>query len=152
MSVKNAVAEVLNGSLESVSQIFPFDLIVERPESNLSSIQIKELGVMIGMSGDLHASLIIEGNESSFGLIGERMFGMPLEGEMLNSFTKELANMVAGHLSTRVSKSDLALQITTPQVMDTYSVNSRHHYSFKIPVQFQDDHKLTLFLIVDKGS
>ena len=51
--------------------------------------------MLIGITGDVKGLLVLEGNEIVFGGIGEAMFGMPLEGEMLGSFSGELGNMIA---------------------------------------------------------
>lgn len=40
------------------------------------------------------------------------MFGMPLEGAMLESFTGEFGNMIAGNLCTFTGQHDLELDIT----------------------------------------
>ncbi|WP_260358972.1 hypothetical protein [Peribacillus frigoritolerans] len=40
--------------------------------------------VLIGMTGDIRGRIMIEGTNGCMSKIGESMFGMPLEGEMLD--------------------------------------------------------------------
>lgn len=77
----------------------------------------QEIGVLIGLVGDLKGRIIIDGTLDVFSSIGSSMFGMPLEGPMLESFTGELGNMIAGNLCTYAGQHELVLDITPPTVM-----------------------------------
>ena len=46
---------------------------------------------------------MIEGTNGCMSKIGESMFGMPLEGEMLESFAAEFGNMLAGNIATSLA-------------------------------------------------
>ena len=50
------------------------------------------------------------------------MFGMSIEGEMIESFTGELGNMVAGNLCTILEKNGLILDISPPTVMTGHEI------------------------------
>ncbi|MFY0781926.1 chemotaxis protein CheX [Peribacillus simplex] len=52
--------------------------------------------MLIEISGDIRGRIIIEGTNGCMSKIGEGMFGIPIEGEMLESFAAELGNMLAG--------------------------------------------------------
>ena len=100
------VTDILNGTIESVKGVLPFEISVEKPSLFTQPYTQHCIGVLIGMTGDVRGRLIIDGNEHTFGKIGEGMFGMVVEGEMLESFAGELGNMIAGtainlHFTTR---------------------------------------------------
>ncbi|MBA2173923.1 chemotaxis protein CheX [Halobacillus locisalis] len=152
MSNSQSITEVLNGSLDSVHSILPFELTIDSPSRSNEPVKQNELGVLIGMTGDLTGRLLIDGSHTSFGFVGEKMFGMPLEGDMLYSFTGELANMIAGHLSTKVSERSISIDITPPTVIQGESSIHGFDLAFHVPVTLQDDHKLKLILMVDKKS
>nr|WP_220127163.1 chemotaxis protein CheX [Halobacillus locisalis] len=130
----------------------PFELTIDSPSRSNEPVKQNELGVLIGMTGDLTGRLLIDGSHTSFGFVGEKMFGMPLEGDMLYSFTGELANMIAGHLSTKVSERSISIDITPPTVIQGESSIHGFDLAFHVPVTLQDDHKLKLILMVDKKS
>ena len=77
----------------------------------------KELSVLIGIIGDIKGRIILEATFGLFSSIGSNMFGMPLEGEMLESFTGELGNMIAGNLCTLVGANNLEIDITPSTVI-----------------------------------
>ena len=90
-------------------EIFPSSLTVEPYEQ-------KELSVLIGLVGGIKGRLLIDTSTDAIDMIGQAMFGMSIEREMVESFTGELGNMVAGNLCT-VLKDSLILDISPPTVM-----------------------------------
>ncbi|MCA0970395.1 chemotaxis protein CheX [Halobacillus litoralis] len=152
MSNSQSITDILNGSLDSVHSVFPFELSIEHPRKFEEPIQQNELGVLIGMTGDFTGRLLIDGSHNSFGYVGEKMFGMPLEGEMLYSFTGELANMIAGNLSTKVSERSISIDITPPTVIQGESRIRGFDLAFQVPVNLEDEHSLKLILMIDQKS
>jgi chemotaxis protein CheX len=75
-------------------------------------------GTILGFTGDLKGHLIFHGDRNVFSKIGEVMFGMPISGEMLVSFTGELGNMLAGSLSTFIFEKGCTIDITPPSVLE----------------------------------
>ena len=106
---------------------------VKSPSITNEPYEQLEMGVLIGLVGDIKGSIIIDGTPESFSKIGSAMFGMPLEGEMLESFTGELGNMIAGNLCTYTVQYDLELDITPPTVMVGYLKLYGFKQAFKIP-------------------
>ena len=79
------------------------------------------------------------------------MFGMSIEGEMIESFTGELGNMVAGNLCTMLEKDGLILDISPPTVMTgttSFSVSNRH---LSYPSRLEGGGMLTVLLTIDEN-
>ncbi|TJY42608.1 chemotaxis protein CheX [Cohnella pontilimi] len=118
METLEAVTDIiLETLLTSVRQVIPVPAAAQIPEVFQNSVAQSDIGVLVGFTGDLYGRIVIQGPSEVFGKIGETMFGMPLEGEMLHSFVGELANMVAGNTSTLMSSKGQTIDITPPTVM-----------------------------------
>ena len=65
--------------------------------------------------------MIIDAEKEMISKIGEGMFGMPLQEEMLESFAGELGNMLAGNMSTSISQKGFIIDITPPTVIIGHS-------------------------------
>lgn len=87
MALGEKITTILNGTIESIRSVIPLAMTIEKPSLFTQPFTQTSISVLIGMTGDLRGRLMIEGHETIFGSIGETMFGMPLEGEMLESFT-----------------------------------------------------------------
>jgi chemotaxis protein CheX len=131
------LTEVLNAALEAIQTVIPFPQSHGKPALINAPIYQPEMGVLIGITGDIRGRMILEGTTAVFGSIGSSMFGMVLEGEMLDSFTGELGNMIAGNLSTTLSQKSIAIDITPPTVI----VGQTKLYGFSkavlVPVQIE---------------
>jgi len=149
LTVSQGITEVLNGTIESVKSIIPFDVNIDSPSLIEAPLIQAELGVLIGMTGDMKGRLVIEGTHKSIGSIGEKMFGMPVEGEMLESFTGELANMIAGNLATVVSQREVSIDITPPTVIVGSTKISGFKKAFRVPVDLNGEGSLQLILMVE---
>lgn len=119
MSVFNEnVSELLECIVNSIKQVVPIPLTVEAPYLN----NVKELNtgmcVLVGFTGEIGGRMLIDGDAASFGKLGETMFGMFLEGEMLHSFVGEVANMVAGTMCTLIYQKGKKVDITPPTIME----------------------------------
>src|SRR5699024_7800390 len=117
-SAKNseAITKVLNGTIATIKSIIPIEDDIVSPQLANDIIQL-HYGVFIGITGDIEGKLMFAGNSSVFSSVGENMYGMPLEGEMLTSFSGELGNMIAGGLSTSIAQDGTFLDITPTTVM-----------------------------------
>src|SRR5699024_11904509 len=74
---------------------------ISKPNLIKDAINVR-FGVLIGIVGDLKGKLVLAGDIHMFGLIGEKMFGMEVTGDMLSSFSGEFGNMLAGSISTNI--------------------------------------------------
>ena len=109
----------------------------------------REMGVLIGLVGDLKGRIIIDGSPEIFGSIGSAMFGMSLEGPMLESFTGELGNMIAGNLCTFVGQDNLELDITPPTVMVGNTKLYGFQQAFHIPATIEDIGDISILYTID---
>src|SRR5699024_11131558 len=75
-------------------------------------------GVLIGIVGDLKGKLVLAGDIHMFGLIGEKMFGMEVTGDMLSSFSGEFGNMLASTISTNSASEAMSTDITCPALIE----------------------------------
>nr|WP_247682003.1 chemotaxis protein CheX [Paenibacillus sp. Marseille-P2973] len=118
---------MLNSAIESIKHIFSCPTRVDAPNLFDQTLIQSDVGVLIGIVGDMEGRLVIEGESRIFTKLSENMCGMPLEGEMLHSFVGEMANMIAGNTSTLLSNRGKHIDITPPTVM----VGQLQLYGFK---------------------
>lgn len=149
MTLSKQVTDILNGTIDSVKSVLPFDLAVEKPSLFTQPFTQHSIGVLIGMTGDVRGRIIIDGNEQVFGKIGEGMFGMALEGEMLESFAGELGNMIAGNLSTTISQKGHETDITPPTVLVGETKVYGFDKAFRLPINIQDLGTIELIIMVE---
>ncbi len=108
------------------------------------------IGVLIGMTGDIRGRLIIDGNEETFGKIGEGMFGIMVEGEMLESFAGELGNMIAGSLSTFISQKGLEMDITPPTVLVGQTKIYGFNRAYRLPITVHGAGTIMILLMIEQ--
>ena len=111
----------------------------------------KEISVLVGIVGGIKGRLIIDTSTEVIKTIGSAMFGMSIEGEMIESFTGELGNMIAGNLCTELEKEGLMLDITPPTVMTGTTKFSGFKKAFKLPVLIDNKGLLTVLLTIDEN-
>lgn len=146
------IQTILNSSIHSLKTILPMELNIQSP-SMLSEPYIqKEIGVLIGLFGDIKGRVIIDSTSSTFSSIGEKMFGMPLEGEMLESFTGELGNMFAGNLCTHVGEQSFNVDITPPTVLVGNTKLLGFEKAFKLPTLIDGIGLLTILFTIDEDE
>ncbi|MBX0356267.1 chemotaxis protein CheX [Halobacillus sp. Nhm2S1] len=150
MSFNPSITAVLNGSVHTVHRMIPLEIKNEEPSLLDQTYMNGDLGVLIGMTGDLACQLLIEGSEASFSLIGERMYGLPMEGEMLSSFTAELGNMIAGNLATHLLEHEVTIDITTPTLVGGNKKLEKSREGFHVPLSIEKEHQLSLILLIER--
>ncbi|SNX68204.1 chemotaxis protein CheX [Bacillus oleivorans] len=141
---------ILDSTIRSVHQVLPVDIQIDQPEVLSEPFLQEEMGVFIGISGDLPTRLILEGKQSTYSMLGEKMFGMPLMGEMLESFSGELENMIGGHLSTLLSEKGIQVDITPPQTLVGQSTLYECQEAYKVTASFGGSDKMNIWLIVEE--
>lgn len=149
MTLTKNVTEILNGTIESVKAVLPFEVSVDKPSLFTQPFTQHSIGVLIGMTGDIRGRVIIDGEEEIFGKIGEGMFGMVLEGEMLESFAGELGNMIAGNLSTSISAKGFEMDITPPTVLVGQTKVYGFNRAFRLPIHVSNLGVLEIVLAVE---
>lgn len=149
MTLTKSVTDILNGTIESVKAVLPFDVTVDKPSLFTQPFTQHSIGVLIGMTGDVRGRVIIDGEEEIFGKIGEGMFGMVLEGEMLESFAGELGNMIAGNLSTSIAARGFEMDITPPTVLVGQTKVYGFSRAFRLPIHITNLGVLEIVLAVE---
>lgn len=117
LSSDKNITHILNACMEAIKNVLPMEAKVSSPTLITQPFIQNHLSVLIGIIGDERGRILIEGSEDTFARIGEKMFGMQIEGEMLESFTGELGNMICGNLTTFTSNRGIHLDITPPTVI-----------------------------------
>ena len=149
MNTSKHIQTILNGTISSLQTILPLNIEIKSPSISSEPYIQEHMGVLIGIVGDIKGRLIIDGTPAAFGGIGYTMFGMPLEGEMLESFTGELGNMVAGNLCTIVGQNGLDLDITPPTVMVGNTKLYGFQKIFRLPAVIENIGEITILLTID---
>ncbi|MEK3765271.1 MULTISPECIES: chemotaxis protein CheX [unclassified Solibacillus] len=149
MSTSKHIQTILNGTIHSLKSIIPVNIDVKSPSIATEPYEQKEMGVLIGLVGDLKGRVIIDGSPEIFGSIGSAMFGMPLEGPMLESFTGELGNMIAGNLCTYAGQYELELDITPPTVMVGHTKLYGFQQAFQIPASIEGIGDIIILYTID---
>src|SRR5699024_12507187 len=92
---------LLKGTNIALKQVVPVEHTISKPNIIKDAINVR-FGVLIGIVGDLKGKLVIAGDIHMFGLIGEKMIGMEVTGDMLSSSSVEFGNMLDGSISTNI--------------------------------------------------
>lgn len=150
MSTSKHIQTVLNGTIQSLKSVIPIPMDIKSPSLMIQPFEQKEMGVLIGIIGDLKGRIIIDSTAETFSAIGATMFGMPLEGEMLESFTGELGNMIAGNICTSVASNGVQVDITPPTVIVGTTRLYGFQHAFKLPVVIENIGVMTIILTIDE--
>ena len=151
MTTSKNVQMILNATLSSLTTVIPVKLDVLAPSLIVQPYEQKELSVLIGLIGGIKGRLIIDTSVEAVGTIGQAMFGMSIEGEMIESFTGELGNMVAGNLCTALEKNGLVQDISPPTVMTGTTKFFGFKQAFKLPVNLEGGSTLIVLLTIDEN-
>jgi len=142
------IISLLNGTLASVKNIIPLNQKIGKIQILERSFKM-EFGVLTGITGDIKGKLMLTGTTSGFGKIGEMMFGMHFEGEMLSSFSGELGNMVAGRLSSNLAESSIKTDITYPTIMQGNMTITGFKKALYLPISFEHAGEMEIYILLD---
>ncbi|WP_027408390.1 chemotaxis protein CheX [Anoxybacteroides tepidamans] len=117
MTAAATLTHLLNSAIHSIKTVIPAGIEIEKPTLYNSNSIRSSLSVLIGITGQVHGQLVLAGTNDLFAQISQMMYGMTLEGEMLESFTCELGNMIAGQLVTHASGQQMTMDITPPTLL-----------------------------------
>ncbi len=109
------ITVLLNAALSSIHELV--QIKSDKPQIMNAPLLQTDYGVLIGIIGDLRGRLFILGEASIFAQAGQMMYGMELDGEMLESFVGEFGNSVAGHTATKMYDQSVKIDITPPTTM-----------------------------------
>ena len=148
MNQTAVVTRLLNATLSSIKTVVPVESDIKKPELLKQDFRIN-YGVLIGITGDMHGKLVFGGDMATFASLSEGMYGMPLEGDMLKSFSGELGNMIAGGISTNLEQQDTKILITTPTILQGDTALSGYKRALSLPIQFQQIGHMHAYLLLD---
>ncbi|WP_026907583.1 chemotaxis protein CheX [Paucisalibacillus globulus] len=143
-----AITYLLNGTITSIKNIVPLEQKLSKPELLVDKLTLP-FGVLIGITGDVKGQLILSGDSNVFSSIAEVMFGMPLEGEMLTSFSGELGNMIGGGLATSIAESGINIDITPPTIMSGQTTLSGYTKTISFQVVFPASRNLSIYFLLN---
>jgi chemotaxis protein CheX len=109
------ITALLNATLASIHELASIE--TGKPSMASAPIMQTDYGVLIGIVGDVKGRIFILGESKVFAHAGLAMYGMELEGEMLESFVGEFGNSVAGHAATKLYDQAVKIDITPPTTM-----------------------------------
>lgn len=115
---RNIHSLLLSTVCDSISSVIPRPIgqAVEQA-SAAGGVAVGELGVAIRFEGMIGVRMVMDGERRTFSKISEVLFGMAMEGEMLDSCVGEIANIIAGSTTTLLSNHGIAADITPPSLL-----------------------------------
>lgn len=143
-----AITNMLNGMHATLKSIVPINYQLSPPKLSESALEL-QYGILIGFTGDIKGRLIIAGDKAVFGSIGEKMFGMQIEEEMLASFSGELGNMIAGGIATKVVEEDITIDITVPTIMQGNTTLSGYEKAINLTAEFDEIGGMDFYLLLN---
>ncbi|MBO1002214.1 chemotaxis protein CheX [Pseudogracilibacillus auburnensis] len=143
-----SITVLLNGTNSALKQVVPIQHQLSKPKL-LNELLLVHFGVFIGITGDIKGKLVLVGEQSIFGSIGEIMFGAQINDDMLVSFSGELGNMIAGNLSTNIVNSGVSIDITSPTIIEGEAKISGHEIAIQLTTTFDRVGNLDIYLLLD---
>lgn len=147
--MNNRADFLLINTLQSVKDVLPFEITSEESSMITQPYQQHAVGVLIGITGDIRGRLIIHATEETFCHIGQGMFGMPIEGELLESFAGELGNMFGGKLSSNLANLGFTMDITPPTVLVGETKLYGFEKAYRLPITIEGAGSLMLILMFE---
>lgn len=146
-SSNEMIKELYNGSIQTIKHIITANHRFTAPQITTGGIPV-QYGVLVGYSGIFKGELVIQADASVFSEIGVLLYGMPLPEEMLDSFTGELGNMLAGGLSTYLANQGIETDITHPTILNGDTKLSGFKRALEVTIHYQDigDMKISILL------
>lgn len=96
--------------INSMTTVLPFSVVRNHEHEEKEGLNC--LTVTISFIGEVNQKVTIKGEERIFGELGKTMYGMELEGMMLESFASELWNMILGGIMVSATEQGVDVDIT----------------------------------------
>lgn len=144
-----SIATLLNGTNLALKTVVPIDYTISKPKLQKELVLV-QYGVFVGITGDIKGKLVLIGEQNLFSSLGEIMFGVPVQDEMLLSFSGELGNMIAGNLSTHITNEGVSIDITAPSIITGDAKISGHDVGVKLVSSFKEIGDLQIHLLIDE--
>ncbi|WNR42676.1 chemotaxis protein CheX [Paenibacillus roseipurpureus] len=115
--VENMQNLLLDSVRTSIGNIIPRPLSQAKVCTDNEPLIKDEIGVAIQFTNSDYC-MVLDGQRVVFSRISEAVFGMYMEGEMLDSCVSEIANIIAGGTTTILGEQGISLDITTPSLLE----------------------------------
>lgn len=152
MENSNHIQLILDGTIHAIQSIVQGNVTIQPLTFKNEPYVQQEIGVLIGFIGDIKGRIIIDSIQSTFSGLASKMFGMPIEGEMLESFTGEFGNMLAGTICTYVGAKNINIDITPPTVMVGTTKLYGFESAYNLPVSIDDVGDLVILFTIDENE
>ncbi|QTC43264.1 chemotaxis protein CheX [Bacillus sp. V3] len=147
MKLTSSITDLLHHFMTALKGVVPLSVTHDEPTLVKEPYDHQHFSVSIGMTGDVQGRFVIDGNEKNFQSLAASMFGMPLTGEMLESFAGELGNMIVGNLATSIAHSGHNVDITTPTVMTGKAGIIGNNPVIQLPLTVKDAGRFNVLLV-----
>lgn len=144
-----SITSLLNGTQKALQSVSPLEPKISKPKLD-KDLLLVQYGVFIGITGDIKGKLVLMGEEQLFSSLGQVMFGMEVDGEMLFSFSGEFGNMIAGNISTYVVQDGININITTPSIIKGNAKVAGHQLGIQLVTSFENLGELHIHLLLDE--
>lgn len=143
-----SITTLLNGTNRALKSVVQIEHEVSKPKLLRKTLRV-HYGVFIGITGDIKGKLLLLGDKDVFSSIGSVMFGAELDEEMLNSFSGELGNMIAGNISIAIENEGVLIDITEPSVIEGDATISGYEMAIHLVSTFEDVGDMNIYLLID---
>ncbi|OIU71291.1 chemotaxis protein CheX [Rossellomorea aquimaris] len=147
MTLTSSITDLLHHFMTALKSVVPLSVTHDEPTLLITPYEHQHFTVSIGMTGDVQGRFVINGTEKNFQSLAAFMFGMPLTGEMLESFAGELGNMIVGNLATAIASSGHNVDITTPTVMTGEASIIGNNRVIQLPLTVKDAGRFHVLLV-----
>ncbi len=152
LSFNESISDLLACTIDSVKQVMHVPVTIGAPFLYSEKVLQTDMCVLVGFIGDIAGRMLIDGHGESFGKLGETMFGMALEGEMLHSFVGEIANMLAGSMCTLISQKGHRVDITPPTIMEGEMKLFGFEKAISVPLAIEHVGEMNIILLLTEDK
>lgn len=128
---------LLDSVCDSIRNVIPRTLHQSVPDKITSLIMQNEIAVSIQFTNSDY-QMILDGQRDVFSRIGESIFGMYMEGEMLDSCVGEIANIIAGGTISLLVDRGLSIDITPPIVLRDDFAFHDYENTMTVPLNIEE--------------
>lgn len=148
-TLSSRVTDILNASVKSIDSVIPGVFQLGKPSVTTGPIQQVEMGVIIGITGEVKGRLFVSSSAASFASLGKAMYGMELEGEMVYSFASEFTNMIAGNM-LRLAEH-IEMDISPPTTLEGGTKLYGFTRAIIVPLNSDSIGQVNLALIIEEN-
>lgn len=150
MATTAHVTEVLNEAMDAVMTVTNTQITRDNPSLVSYSVMQSGIGVLVGITGDVLGRIVLDGKLDTFSSVAQSMYGMTLQGDLLESFVGEFGNMIVGTTATNLSNHGVLVEITPPTVIAGPTKLSGFQRGISVAVHLHGMGTVRLVLIIEK--